>query len=165
MVAEQRAQASLAAILRSTAEEAADDRLAYVIAAAAQSLMVRASVFANGVAPMAAGPARPSPEYLLFFDGGSRGNPGPGGAGAIIVAVSGAATAHAVVWAAAMSYASPSTTNNIAEYSGLLVGLRAAVERRFTPLQVIGDSRLILTQTSRGRAWSAPMAAPPPRLQ
>ncbi|KAJ0393887.1 hypothetical protein P43SY_005072 [Pythium insidiosum] len=47
-------------------------------------------------------------KYLVFFDGGSRD--------------------PAVIWAAAMSYASPRTTNNAAEY-GIFAGLRVAVHR------------------------------------
>ncbi|KAJ0409672.1 hypothetical protein P43SY_008544 [Pythium insidiosum] len=86
-------------------------------------------------------------KYLLFFDGGSRGNPGPGGSGAVIVALAGPHADPMVIWAAAMSYADPQTTNNTAEYGGLLAGLRAAAQRRLRPLEVIGDSRLILDQS------------------
>ncbi|KAJ0390528.1 hypothetical protein ATCC90586_011227 [Pythium insidiosum] len=88
-------------------------------------------------------------KYLLFFDGGSRGNPGPGGSGAVIVALAGLHADPVVIWAAAMSYASPQTTNNTAESGGLLAGLRVAAHRRLRPLEVIGDSRLILDQPGR----------------
>jgi hypothetical protein len=37
--------------------------------------------------PAAAHPA-PTDKYVLFFDGGYRGNPGPGGAGAIVIRTS-----------------------------------------------------------------------------
>ncbi|KAJ0397960.1 hypothetical protein ATCC90586_002023 [Pythium insidiosum] len=87
-------------------------------------------------------------KYLLFFDGGSRGNPGPGGSGAVIVALAGPHADPMVIRAAAMSYANPQTTNNTAEYGGLLAGLRVAAQRRLRPLEVIGDSRLILDQES-----------------
>jgi ribonuclease H / adenosylcobalamin/alpha-ribazole phosphatase len=51
-----------------------------------------------------------------------------------------------VIWSEAMSHADPSTTNNLAEYSGLVTGLRAAKEYRWSPLEVIGDSQLIINQ-------------------
>jgi ribonuclease HI len=45
-----------------------------------------------------------------------------------------------------MSRAHPSTTNNQAEYFGLLTGLHAAASHRWPNLEVIGDSALILRQ-------------------
>jgi ribonuclease HI len=50
-----------------------------------------------------------------------------------------------------MSLAAPTTTNNQAEYTGLFTGLRAAYAQAWTPLEVIGDSMLILRQISRYR--------------
>ncbi|KAF1336414.1 reverse transcriptase, partial [Globisporangium splendens] len=73
--------------------------------------------------------------YLLFFDGGSRGNPGPGGTGSII---------H--------GYSRKDTTNNFAEYWGLIHGLREAQRSHFEPLYVIGDSALIISQQRMHRS-------------
>jgi ribonuclease HI len=84
--------------------------------------------------------------HLLFFDGGSRGNPGPGGSGACIVRVPRHGDQAEVLWSAAMSRAHPATTNNQAEYYGLLVGLQAATTYRWRNLEVVGDSALILRQ-------------------
>jgi ribonuclease HI len=84
--------------------------------------------------------------HVLFVDGGSRGNPGPGGAGACIVRVVGPDGATELVWSAAMSKAHRSTTNIQAEYHGLLAGLRAAAAHRWPNLEVVGDSALILCQ-------------------
>jgi ribonuclease HI len=39
-----------------------------------------------------------------------------------------------------------STTNNQAEYDGVIHGLRAARANHWTPLEVVGDSQLILRQ-------------------
>ncbi|KAJ0397715.1 hypothetical protein ATCC90586_008132 [Pythium insidiosum] len=50
-----------------------------------------------------------------------------------------------------MSYAHARTTNNVAEYGGLLAGLWSATQRRYAPLEVIGDSGLILTQVQYHR--------------
>ncbi|KAF1336331.1 reverse transcriptase, partial [Globisporangium splendens] len=43
--------------------------------------------------------------YLLFFDGGSRGNPGPGGTGSIIVRVHKDSHTASLIWAASMAIA------------------------------------------------------------
>ncbi|KAF1334851.1 Pyruvate kinase, partial [Globisporangium splendens] len=52
--------------------------------------------------------------YLLFFDGGSRGNPGPGGTGSIIVRVHKDSHTASLIWAASMAYSRKDTTNNFA---------------------------------------------------
>ena len=96
--------------------------------------------------------ALPSDRYLLFFDGGSRGNPGPGGAGAVVVRVTAHGSQPQLVWAAAMSLAQRTTTNNQAEYVGLVTGLRFASSRHLRHLTVIGDSAMIINQLSRYKA-------------
>lgn len=85
------------------------------------------------------------PEALfLFFDGGARGNPGPAGAGALLCRANGT-----VLWSG-MKFLG-TTTNNVAEYEGLIMGVQAAA--RFlalmpatTILHVRGDSSLVLNQ-------------------
>ncbi|KAF1315221.1 hypothetical protein FI667_g16141, partial [Globisporangium splendens] len=54
--------------------------------------------------------------YLLFFDGGSRGNPGQGGTGSIIVRVHKDSHTASLIWAASMANSRKDTTNNFAEY-------------------------------------------------
>ncbi|KAF1336327.1 reverse transcriptase, partial [Globisporangium splendens] len=76
--------------------------------------------------------------YLLFFDGGSRGNPGPGGTGSIIVRVHKDSHTASLIWAASMAYSRKDTTNNFAEYWGLIHGLREAQRSHFEPLECIG---------------------------
>ena len=83
---------------------------------------------------------------FLFFDGGSRGNPGPGGSGAVVVRIGASIAEVAICWILSMSYAARTTTNNQAEYSGLLEGLRACQRGGWTPLHVIGDSMMIIRQ-------------------
>ncbi|KAF1324768.1 reverse transcriptase, partial [Globisporangium splendens] len=90
--------------------------------------------------------------YLLFFDGGSRGNPGPGGTGSIIVCVHKDSHTASLVWAASMAYTRKDTTNNFAEYWGLIHGLREAQRSHFEPLYVIGDSALIISQQRMHRS-------------
>uniref|UniRef100_A0AAV1TWQ7 RNase H type-1 domain-containing protein n=1 Tax=Peronospora matthiolae TaxID=2874970 RepID=A0AAV1TWQ7_9STRA len=88
---------------------------------------------------------------MCFFYGGSRGNPGPGGSGSVMVCVDLDTRASEITWAASMSYAHNSTTNNMAEYWGLIHGLRHAETRHLTPLYVVGDSSLIIQQMRRHR--------------
>ncbi|MGO1336699.1 MAG: histidine phosphatase family protein, partial [Cellulosimicrobium funkei] len=82
-------------------------------------------------------------QLVVEADGGSRGNPGPAGFGAL---VRDAATGQVLAERAAYL---GTTTNNVAEYSGLVAGLRAAAEidpdARVT---VRMDSRLVVEQMS-----------------
>jgi ribonuclease HI len=91
-------------------------------------------------------PPAPGDIHVLFFDGGSRGNPGPGGSGACVVRIAGPDGAATLVWSAAMSAAHRSNTTNQAEYAGLIAGLQAAARHRWPNLEVVGDSALILRQ-------------------
>jgi hypothetical protein len=84
--------------------------------------------------------------YLLYFDGGSRGNPALGGAGVVVVRWPTHGGAYQLVWAGSMSYAARTTTNNVAEYMGLIFGLTACGRQGFSPLHVVRDSALIIRQ-------------------
>ena len=64
--------------------------------------------------------------YMLFFDGGLRGNPGPGGDGSVIVQLHIQTHAACVQWVSSMAYNSVNTINNVAEYWGIVHGLRQA---------------------------------------
>ena len=80
---------------------------------------------------------------LVEADGGSRGNPGVAGYGAV---VRDAATGEVL---AEVSEPIGRATNNVAEYSGLLAGLRAA--GRLAPgaeAEVRMDSKLVVEQMS-----------------
>ncbi|MEU3895548.1 bifunctional RNase H/acid phosphatase [Streptomyces sp. NPDC045251] len=82
-------------------------------------------------------------EFVVEADGGSRGNPGPAGYGAVVLD---AATGQTLVEAA--EYLGV-VTNNVAEYRGLLAGLRAA--RELDPdatVHVRMDSKLVVEQMS-----------------
>ncbi|OWZ11878.1 reverse transcriptase [Phytophthora megakarya] len=79
-----------------------------------------------------------------FFDGGSRGNPGPGGSGSIVVEVGDGVHSLKMLWAAATALGRKTTTNNIAEFVGLHRLLTKAVEQNWTGIHVVGDSALIL---------------------
>ncbi|MEU9432317.1 bifunctional RNase H/acid phosphatase [Streptomyces sp. NPDC048252] len=82
-------------------------------------------------------------EFIVEADGGSRGNPGPAGYGSVVID---AATGETLVERA--EYIGVAT-NNVAEYRGLVAGLRAA--RELDPsatVRVRMDSKLVVEQMS-----------------
>lgn len=79
---------------------------------------------------------------IIEADGGSRGNPGPAGYGAV---VRDADTGEVL---AEVAGGLGRTTNNVAEYSGLIAGLRAAVKEGATSAEVRMDSKLVVEQMS-----------------
>lgn len=87
--------------------------------------------------------------HLLFFDGGPRGNPEPGGAGSILVSLQATGQPAEMVWCSSISYKIKRTTSNVAEYWGLIHGHRYALRMRLSHLHVVGDSTLILNKVRR----------------
>jgi ribonuclease HI len=75
----------------------------------------------------------------LFTDGGARGNPGPAAYGFVLEAEDGTVLA-------AEGEAIGTATNNVAEYSGLVAGLRRALELQVPELEVVSDSELMVKQ-------------------
>ncbi|MBM0278126.1 bifunctional RNase H/acid phosphatase [Micromonospora tarensis] len=73
-------------------------------------------------------------------DGGSRGNPGPAGYGAV---VRDPETGEVL---AERSESLGTTTNNVAEYQGLIAGLTAAAELGAAEVDVRMDSKLVVEQ-------------------
>jgi broad specificity phosphatase PhoE/ribonuclease HI len=88
---------------------------------------------------------------LVEADGGSRGNPGPAGYGAV---VKDPATGEVLL---ERREGLGVATNNVAEYRGLIAGLEAAAELGATSLDVRMDSKLVVEQMS-GR-WKIKNAA------
>src|SRR3954465_8398862 len=83
-----------------------------------------------------------SRRLIVEADGGSRGNPGPAGYGAVVRdAVTGQVLAER---AAAIGTA----TNNVAEYGGLIAGLQAALDLDAGEVEVRMDSKLVVEQMS-----------------
>ncbi|WJV49110.1 bifunctional RNase H/acid phosphatase [Streptomyces flavofungini] len=82
-------------------------------------------------------------EFIVEADGGSRGNPGPAGYGAVVIdAESGETLAEAAEYIGV-------ATNNVAEYKGLVAGLKAA--HALDPeasVHVRMDSKLVVEQMS-----------------
>ncbi len=81
----------------------------------------------------------------LYFDGGSRGNPGPAAIGWVLVSGDGIV--------AEGGERIGETTNNRAEYEALVRGLEVASEYGFEAVEVRGDSQLVTKQV-RGE-WDA----------
>jgi len=79
---------------------------------------------------------------LLFTDGGARGNPGPAAYGYVLESEDGTVLA-------AHGEAIGRATNNVAEYSGLVAGLKRAIECGVSELEVISDSELVVRQMTR----------------
>jgi ribonuclease HI len=75
----------------------------------------------------------------LFTDGGARGNPGPAAFAYVLEASDGTVLA-------AHGEAIGVSTNNVAEYRGLVAGLRKAVELSVGELDVVSDSELLVRQ-------------------
>ncbi|MEV4329133.1 bifunctional RNase H/acid phosphatase [Streptomyces sp. NPDC049597] len=82
-------------------------------------------------------------ELVVEADGGSRGNPGPAGYGAVVLdPATGQTLAEAAEYIGV-------ATNNVAEYKGLVAGLKAA--RELDPEAVVRvrmDSKLVVEQMS-----------------
>ena len=80
-------------------------------------------------------------KLTVHVDGGARGNPGPAAAAAVI------STPEGEVLDEAMEVLGRQT-NNVAEYRGLLLGLRRARELGATEVDVVNDSELVAKQLS-----------------
>lgn len=89
------------------------------------------------------------PPFILHADGAARGNPGPAGAGAVLLDADGRVVAE-------LRRALGVATNNRAEYEAVVMGLEEARRRGVADLVVRLDSELIVRQlTGRYRIKSA----------
>jgi len=79
-------------------------------------------------------------KVVIEADGGSRGNPGPAGYGAVVLS-----SDRATVLAEAKA-AIGRATNNVAEYRGLIAGLDDALNLGATEAAVFLDSKLLVEQ-------------------
>ncbi|GAB2591874.1 bifunctional RNase H/acid phosphatase [Paractinoplanes abujensis] len=78
---------------------------------------------------------------VVEADGGSRGNPGPAGYGSVVRDTDGQVLLE-------RQGSLGTTTNNVAEYTGLLEGLKAAHELGASEVDVRMDSKLVVEQMS-----------------
>ncbi len=75
----------------------------------------------------------------LFTDGACRGNPGPGGAGAVLLSVDGQEVSRVKKFLG-------HCTNNIAEYRALILGLEEALKQGCRSISIFMDSELLVRQ-------------------
>jgi probable phosphoglycerate mutase len=95
-----------------------------------------------------------SSDWLVAHcDGGSRGNPGPSGYGAVIEDAQGRTLAE-------LSEFLGIQTNNYAEYAGLLGVLKWAIEHNVQRLRVISDSELMVKQMQGKYKVASPVLRP-----
>lgn len=80
-------------------------------------------------------------KLVVHVDGGSRGNPGPAAAAAVVSEPGGEILdeAHELLGIA---------SNNVAEYRGLLLGLDRAAALGATEVEVVNDSELVAKQVN-----------------
>ncbi|MGB8908451.1 MAG: ribonuclease HI family protein [Candidatus Cybelea sp.] len=78
-------------------------------------------------------------EATLFADGGSRGNPGPAASGAVLLDPKGEVLEEVGAYLGI-------ATNNVAEWTALVLGLEAAAKRGIQRLSVRLDSELVVKQ-------------------
>ena len=78
---------------------------------------------------------------VVHVDGGSRGNPGPAAAAAVVATPDGEVLDEAAVTLGRV-------TNNVAEYRGLLLGIERARALGATEAEFVNDSELIAHQVN-----------------
>lgn len=76
---------------------------------------------------------------ILEFDGASRGNPGLAGAAAVLRADDGSVICK-------LREGLGTATCNVAEYRGIILGLKHALQKGYTSIHVKGDSKLVCMQ-------------------
>jgi ribonuclease HI len=81
----------------------------------------------------------PENEHTMWFDGCSKGNPGKAGAGAVIYN-------NGIELDSSCIFVGKKETNNVAEYTGLILGLKLALNMDIKDLIVYGDSLLVIKQ-------------------
>jgi ribonuclease HI len=91
--------------------------------------------------------------FIAHCDGGSRGNPGPSGYGAVIEDPQGRVVARLNEFLGIQ-------TNNYAEYSGLLAVLQWAIEQGAKRLRVVSDSELMVKQMKGQYQVASPVLRP-----
>jgi ribonuclease HI len=95
-----------------------------------------------------------APEYTLYFDGASRGNPGLSGAGAALFNPAGKE-----IWIGQV-FVGETATNNQAEYKACIMGLTAAKALGIQKIRVIGDSQLVVKQAKGEYQVLSPLLRP-----
>ncbi len=80
----------------------------------------------------------------MFADGGARGNPGPAAGAAVLFAINDDGSTGVRVGESAFFF--PHATNNQAEYTGIIEGLKKAHELGYNEVEGFMDSELAVKQ-------------------
>jgi ribonuclease HI len=91
----------------------------------------------------------PEFDFQMNFDGCSRGNPGLSGAGAVIY------HDNDEIWSGSF-FVGEQSTNNHAEYAGLILGMQQAIQLKIKNLLIKGDSQLVINQMEGKYKCSSP---------
>ena len=81
-------------------------------------------------------------KLIIYTDGGARGNPGPAAAAAVIKNAEGQVVVQAAKYLG-------ETTNNQAEYQGVLLALQKAKDLDASEIDFFLDSELVVNQLNR----------------
>ncbi len=92
-------------------------------------------------------------DIIAHVDGGSRGNPGPAGYGVVLTTADGMPVAEIGEFIGR-------TTNNFAEYQGLLAALDYAIENGHRRVKIRSDSELMVRQLQGRYKVNSPALAP-----
>jgi ribonuclease HI len=115
------------------------ERLGQLLEEAAERL-APSSKEAEPAAPAAPEEPRAAvPRLRLYSDGAARGNPGPSGAGAVLIEPGGQVVARLGKYLGHQ-------TNNYAEYMGLILGLKHAKTLGAKEIEIFADSELLIRQ-------------------
>ncbi|MGQ9455925.1 MAG: ribonuclease HI family protein [Armatimonadota bacterium] len=92
-------------------------------------------------------------ELHIYTDGASKGNPGPAGIGVVVVSGNGQILHEIAEYIGEQ-------TNNVAEYTALIKGLKCGQELGATKLSVYVDSELLERQINRAYRVKSPNLKP-----
>lgn len=81
----------------------------------------------------------PAGAYRIYIDGASKGNPGAAGTGVLIYRPDGELLCQ-------FNCSLGIATNNVAEYSGLILALEKALELGLKRIEILSDSELLIKQ-------------------
>ncbi len=101
----------------------------------------------------ACSPAGEGAAFVLFTDGGSRGNPGPAAAGVVLADAAGKTVYRA-------GHHLGRATSNVAEYRAAILGLTEALRRGARQLTFCSDSELLVRQLNGEYRVKSPALKP-----
>ncbi|WP_225410792.1 ribonuclease HI family protein [Stigmatella hybrida] len=137
------------------------ERLGQLLEQAAEQLAPSAPPAAAAATGSSESPGTPAtdeakgtvPRLRLYSDGAARGNPGPAGAGAVLIEPGGQVVARIGKFLGQQ-------TNNYAEYMGLLIGLKHARSLGTKEIEIFADSELLIRQLGGRYQVKSPILRP-----